>query len=260
MIRLLSQKGFGGIKKVVSDQAKVFKSRELKKWADERGIEVQTGSPYHAASNGLSERLIRDLKMYISLFPDFPGGWKCALEAAVTQHNRSHCKSIGCSPEFAVSGTPPILQAPRRNNNRGGRDRGGARRNNNRASRRQAPIHANLPEVVEAEALIMETSETEALSASQSETFILDSGSTHNMCSSRKWMTSYHSFPVAREVKLGGARTLSAQGSGGARITFMSNGRPTTVLPKNVLSVPRLRRNFLSTSQLADDGFDIRFK
>ena len=111
VIQLLSQKGFVGIKKVVSDQAKVFESRELRKWADERGIEVQTGSPYHPASNGLSERLIRDLKMYISLFPDFPGGWKCALEAAVKHHNRSHCKSIGCSPEFALSGRPPILQA-----------------------------------------------------------------------------------------------------------------------------------------------------
>ena len=111
VVQMLSQNCFKNVKRVILDRAKVFESRELRIWALERGIQIQAGSPYHPESNGLAERFIRDLKMFISMYPDFPGGWKCALEAAVRHHNRSHCSSLGCSPEFALRGTVPILQA-----------------------------------------------------------------------------------------------------------------------------------------------------
>ena len=48
--------------------------------------------------------------MYMTMYPEFPGGWKCNLEAAIKHHNRSHCSSLGCSPQFALNGTVPSLQ------------------------------------------------------------------------------------------------------------------------------------------------------
>ena len=108
---MLSQKGFENV--IVSDQTKVFQSKELKDWAAQWKIVVQTGSPYHRESNGFAERLIRDLKMFMTMYLHFSGGWKCALEAAVKYHNGSPCRSIGCSPEFALRGKPPVLRADR---------------------------------------------------------------------------------------------------------------------------------------------------
>jgi transposase InsO family protein len=111
VVTLLSQRVFKDTKVVVSDHAKVFESRHLKNWAAEKGIELQVGSPFHQQSNGLVERLIRDLKTFISMYPDMRGGWRCALEAAVKHHNRSRCSTIGCSPHFALNKEAPFLPA-----------------------------------------------------------------------------------------------------------------------------------------------------
>lgn len=149
----------------------------------------------------------------------------------------------------------------RRRNNHHHQNRTQHPRGPRQQQRQQASTsQANVSEVLMAEALVSETVENEANNASLDDAFILDSGSTHNMCSDRKWMISYHPFLVAREVRLGGSRTLRAQGSGVAEITFASNGRSTTVQLKDVLYVPKLRRNLISMSQLADDGFEIQVK
>lgn len=113
VISFLPQKGFEGVKRVVSDKVKVFESKELREWARKRNIEIWPGSPYHPQSNGLAEGLIRDLKMFMSMYPDFAGGWKCSLEAAVKHHNRSFCSSLGCSPHYALKDEVPSLQADR---------------------------------------------------------------------------------------------------------------------------------------------------
>lgn len=70
-------------------------------------------------------------------------------------------------------------------------------------------------------------------------------------------MISYTPYCQAREVRLGGKRTLSAQGSGTAQVTFMREGQPQTIQLKDVLYVPRLRRNLISVSKLADDHVGI---
>lgn len=36
------------------------------------------------------------------MHPDFKGGWRCTLEAAITHHDTSHTTAIGCSPHFAA--------------------------------------------------------------------------------------------------------------------------------------------------------------
>lgn len=45
------------------------------------------------------------------MYPEFPGGWKCCLQAAVSHHNRSHTSALGCSPQYAAFGEPAYLPA-----------------------------------------------------------------------------------------------------------------------------------------------------
>lgn len=70
---------------------------------------MRLSAPYHPAANGLAERSIRDIKQYITMYPRFPGGSKCCAEAAVSHHNRSFTKGLGCSPVFAATGKLPFL-------------------------------------------------------------------------------------------------------------------------------------------------------
>lgn len=87
------------------------------------------------------------------------------------------------------------------------------------------------------------------------EDFIVDTGTT--MASSLKWMTEYQPFDLSREVKLGGARALSARGSGTAKLVVNSNGKESTMLLKYTLFVPNLRRNLESVSKITEDGFTV---
>ena len=116
VISLLSQRVFENTKVVVSDHAKVFESRLLKTWASERGIELQVGSPYHVGSNGLAERLIRDIRTLISMYPNIRGDWRAALDTAVRHHNRSRRSTIGCSLHFALNAEVPYLPADKKFN------------------------------------------------------------------------------------------------------------------------------------------------
>lgn len=111
VIALLSREMFKNTKIVISDNGPAFLSQRLQDWAKERGVVLRRCAPYHPAGNGMAERIIRDLKQFISMYPGFQGGWKCCLEAAVAHHNRSHTASIGCSPYFAAFGKVPVLPA-----------------------------------------------------------------------------------------------------------------------------------------------------
>ena len=111
VISLLGQRAFENTRVVVSDHAKVFESKKLKEWAKGKGIQVCQGSAFNPQSNGLAERLIRDLKMFMSMYPAHPGGWKRSLESAIRHHNYSHCSTIGCSPIFALTGSVATLPA-----------------------------------------------------------------------------------------------------------------------------------------------------
>nr|XP_050027952.1 uncharacterized protein LOC126523360 [Dermacentor andersoni] len=100
-------------KTLVCDDGPAFRSPKLSKWAQEHGIMIKYSSPYHPAAKGLAERAIRDIKQYLKMYPDFAGGWKCCLEAAVKHHNRSYTTALGCSPHFVTWGTVPVLPADR---------------------------------------------------------------------------------------------------------------------------------------------------
>lgn len=113
IMALLKAECFRNTKTLVCDNGPAFRSTKLSKWANDHGVTIKFCAPYHPAANGLAERAIRDVKQYMKMYPNFPGGWKCCLEAAVRHHNRSCTSGLGCSPLFAASGTVPVLPADR---------------------------------------------------------------------------------------------------------------------------------------------------
>ena len=105
VIRYLEQLPIiSSVKKLVMDNGPQFCSKSFENFAATRGITIVHSTPYHPAGNGLAERKIRDLKQYVSMYPQFKGGWKSCLEAAVKHANRSHSSGIGCSPHFKAFG------------------------------------------------------------------------------------------------------------------------------------------------------------
>lgn len=45
------------------------------------------------------------------MYPGFPGGWKCCLQAAVSHHKRSYTSALGCSPQCTAFDEPAYLPA-----------------------------------------------------------------------------------------------------------------------------------------------------
>ena len=126
--------------------------------------------------------------------------------------------------------------------------------------RTQPRAQANFSEAVEAEAFVIEASHMGANSASIKDEFVVDSGTNFHVTQSKAHMINYMPYQRKREIRLGGQRTLSAHGSGTAVLTFMSDGQPITVTLEGVLYVPNLRRNLISVTKLADDGFEFSVK
>lgn len=171
------------------------------------------------------------------------GNYRRRFDSRRTETNTSEIICYNCNRKGHKKNE---CRAPRRqhNNHRGRRGQQPGRRPN-----------ANL-----AEALIVELSDAEANATCLDEDFILDSGCSHHMLSSLKWMTAYQPYGKKRAVKLGDSRTLRAQGFGSAKLTVVKDGQPSTITLTEVLYVPRLRRNLISMGKLADDGFDFDVK
>uniref|UniRef100_A0A6G5AHX8 Putative tick transposon n=1 Tax=Rhipicephalus microplus TaxID=6941 RepID=A0A6G5AHX8_RHIMP len=102
VIAILSWEMFKNMKIGISDNGPAFLIAFARLGEGTRSC-IATLHSYHPAGNGMAERIIRDLKQFISMYPGFQGGWKCCLEAAVAHHNRSHTASIGCSPYLQLS-------------------------------------------------------------------------------------------------------------------------------------------------------------
>lgn len=176
-------------------------------------------------------------------------------------HIRSECRQPsqqanpnGPQPASSgTSGTGPNQNSAGRYNLRPRPNRGG---NNNRGRRQQRGRPQPQANIVEA--LIVETSTPEANLANDINEFIVDSGTTHHMVNNKGWITDYQPFTEHRQVKLGGARTLNAQGSGTAYVPVQQSGERIILKLCDVLFVPRLRRNLVSVSKLTDDGYQIK--
>lgn len=94
----------------------------------------------------------------------------------------------------------------------------------------------------------------------KSTSFLVDSGASHHMIGSRKWFTQYVKGQGTRDVRLASNQRLKVAGQGEACLTAKSENKLVDLELKNVLLVPRIRKNLLSISQLTDDGFEIKVK
>lgn len=87
--------------------------------------------------------------------------------------------------------------------------------------------------------------------------FVVDSGASDNICHDLKWYATYNAFDEPQKVRLGGAGTLQIEGVGTVRLAVCNNDSTVTLELKNVLFVPRMRRNLISVSKLTDDGYKV---
>lgn len=69
VILLLNRDMFKHVKVIVTDNGPAFRNDRLKRWADERNIELRFTAPYHPEANGLAERAIRDVKQFHRALP-----------------------------------------------------------------------------------------------------------------------------------------------------------------------------------------------
>ena len=112
VIAFLEEQSFmSSVKRIVSDNGSCFTAEALNKWAQEKSIEIIHSAPYNPSSNGLAERHVQVIKTFMTCYPKYKGGWKCALAAATLHHNVSYCTSIGCTPHYKAFGFTQQLPA-----------------------------------------------------------------------------------------------------------------------------------------------------
>lgn len=95
VISLLKAECFSNTNTLVCDNSPAFKGTKLSEWVKDHGMKIKFCSPYHPAANGLAEHAIRDVNQHMKMYPNFPGGWKCCLEAALRHHKCSSTSGLG---------------------------------------------------------------------------------------------------------------------------------------------------------------------
>ena len=86
---------------------------------------------------------------------------------------------------------------------------------------------------------------------------MVDSGSSAHIVRDKRWFVSYEKFVTTRVVKLGGSKSLQAEGSGTIRFTVCEQDHTVEIELKDVLFVPRMRCNLISVSKLSDEGYTV---
>ena len=119
---------------------------------------------------------------------------------------------------------------------------------------RSKPISKNNVAVNNAEAFLALHSD---LSVNKANRFVVDSGSSAHIVQDKRWFVSYEKFVTTRVVKLGGSKSLQAEGSGTIRLTVCGQDHTVEIELKDVLFVPRMRRNLISVSKLSDEGYTV---
>ncbi len=84
--------------------------------------------------------------------------------------------------------------------------------------------------------------------------FLADSGATHHVVNSKRWFVAFDKRCSTREVIVGSNHRLLVFGHGTAQLTVALGSKRITITLKNVLYVPRMRRNLISLGQLAEEG------
>ena len=101
----------GKPKKIVSDNASYFHAAVLKKFCQERNIDLVKSVAYYPQTNGLAERNVATVKTYISKYIQSNRNWLEMIPDLVISYNTSIQKSTNLSPFFIVFGRYYLLDS-----------------------------------------------------------------------------------------------------------------------------------------------------
>ena len=103
---------YGMVERILSDQGVNFESHLIQHLCTLLGIEKLHTSTYHAACNGITERLNKNIKPNIAKFVnDTHNDWDLFLQMAISAYNNSLHTSIGMTPFEAHFGRKSVLVA-----------------------------------------------------------------------------------------------------------------------------------------------------
>ena len=101
---------YGMIEKLLSDQGVNFESNLIKQLCELLGTKKLHTSTYHAAGNGITERVNKNVKPNLAKFVnDSHDDWYLFLQMAISSYNNSYHSSIRMCPYEAVFGRKPVL-------------------------------------------------------------------------------------------------------------------------------------------------------
>ncbi|XP_015283489.1 PREDICTED: uncharacterized protein K02A2.6-like, partial [Gekko japonicus] len=87
---------------LVSDNGPQFVSEEFKQFLTSNGIRQMTSAPFHPASNGQAERMVRTAKEALGKMNE--GDWSQRLGAFLLRQHTTPCSSTGRSPAELLMG------------------------------------------------------------------------------------------------------------------------------------------------------------
>jgi hypothetical protein len=109
----------GMVEVILSDQAKNFEADLFKHLCILLGAHKIRSSPYHAAGNGITERVNKVIKPALDKFVEDAGlDWDIYLHIAINAYNTSYHSSLGLTPFEAHFGRPAVTVADVILNNR----------------------------------------------------------------------------------------------------------------------------------------------
>jgi transposase InsO family protein len=110
IINIFSQlfKSVGSPQLVISDNATVFTSKELKRFMDQKGVRLSRITPYHPQANGLCEKSTHTImvRLRIACHENPKKRWSSLLDQIIQQYNDTIHDATGFSPrylQFAIS-------------------------------------------------------------------------------------------------------------------------------------------------------------
>ncbi len=132
-----------------------------------------------------------------------------------------------------------------------------------RKPRRRKPMEAATPADASQYLFKLEEEMNNSAGVSITDQWIVDSGATSHMTSDAEWLQDLVTFDVAKVVRLGDGRKLSATGSGTVNMKIQSADADLgtiNALLQNVLLVRDLACSLFSAAAAADNGKHVVFK
>ena len=98
---------YGCMRILQSDNGKIFTSNDVKRFAEMNQITLINSTPYHPQTNGLVERLNREIKTRMGIYTERADEWDIYLQKLMFSYNNSIKSELGKSPFQLLHGYEP---------------------------------------------------------------------------------------------------------------------------------------------------------